>query len=82
MMRGPLRDRLQGAKAATPPKPAPPPRPDWTEAKVAAILTAFDSFLHNQAQKHAVPPAQVWDLIRDELLDPGQGPLRGRGGAA
>jgi len=41
----------------------------WTDEKAEAILMAFRSFVSNQAAKHGVPASQVWDLVRDEVLD-------------
>ena len=42
----------------------------WTSEKVKGVLAALRSFVSNQAQKHGVPAAEVWDVVRDEVLDP------------
>lgn len=68
-MGGPLRHRLDRTEGMESPAPAPAAVPDWTAAKVSAILAAFDTFLHNQAKKHGVQVGEVWELIRDEVLD-------------
>lgn len=43
----------------------------WTPEKVEGVLLALRSFVSNQATKHGVPAAEVWALVRDEVLDPG-----------
>jgi hypothetical protein len=70
-MRGPLKRRV-GRQGEVKPTPASAVS-DWSDAKVGAILAAFESFLSNQAMKHQVEAAEVRALIRDELLDPGGG---------
>jgi hypothetical protein len=45
----------------------------WTPEKVEGVLAALRSFVSNQAMKHGVPAQEVWDLVRDEVLDPGGG---------
>ena len=59
--------------AAAPPAAAPagPPPPTWTPEKMRGVLEALRSFVSNQAMKHGVPAREVWDLVRDEVLDPG-----------
>ncbi len=47
--------------------------PTWTPEKVEGVLAALRSFVSNQATKHGVPAHEVWDLVRDEVLDPGGG---------
>ena len=66
-MGGPLRHRLDRTESKE--RQSPAPEPDWTAAKVSAILAAFNTFLHNQAKKHEVQVGEVWELIRDEMLD-------------
>lgn len=66
-MGGPLRHRLERTEGKEHPPAAP--EPDWTAAKVSSILAAFTTFLHNQAKKHGVQVGEVWELIRDEMLD-------------
>jgi hypothetical protein len=61
-MSGPVKH----SKGDAPRKPVVSP---WTDEKVEAILMAFRSFVSNQAAKHGVPASQVWDLVRDEVLD-------------
>ena len=70
-MAEPLRKSLkaQGSKAGKRPEP-PPAASVWTEAKLAAVLAALNTFVHNQANKHGVSAAEVWALVRDEALDP------------
>ncbi len=73
-MGGPLRNRLDNPKGKGRPASSPDPKPsapvsEWTEAKVSAILAAFNTFLYNQAKKHGVGVNEVWGLIRDEVLD-------------
>jgi hypothetical protein len=68
-MGGPLRHHLDRTEGTERPAPAAEAVPEWTAAKVSAILAAFDTFLHNQARKHGVPVGEVWELIRDEVLD-------------
>ena len=66
------RDRRQGAS----PGDAAAPSGEvsaWTPEKVGGILAALRSFVSNQAMKHGVPAREVWDLVRDEVLDPGGG---------
>lgn len=65
------RDRRGGEPGtdAAPPDAAPA----WTPEKVRGVLEALRSFVSNQAQKHGVPADEVWELVRDELLDPGGG---------
>ncbi len=63
------RDRRPGATGDDSP-PTPPSA--WTPEKVAGVLEALRSFVSNQANKHGVPAEEVWALIRDEVLDPGE----------
>ena len=63
------RDRRPGASGDVAP---PAPAPAWTPEKVEAVLGAWRSFVSNQAQKHGVPAEEVWALVRDEVLDPGE----------
>jgi hypothetical protein len=69
-MSGLLRHRLEGTPRPERKEPPGPSGSDWTEATTAAILAAFDTFLHNQARKHGVAAVQVRALIRAEVLDP------------
>ena len=67
----PLRHHRQKTPPQRPSdRPAPQSASVWTEAKVKAVLDALNTFVHNHARKHGVPPAEVWSLIRDEALDP------------
>lgn len=59
------RDRRADAPADAAPASA------WTPEKVAGVLEALRSFVSNQANKHGVPAEEVWALVRDEVLDPG-----------
>ena len=63
----------QRQTAATGDGAAPGETPAWTPEKVRGVLEALRSFVSNQAMKHGVPAQEVWDLIRDEILDPGGG---------
>jgi hypothetical protein len=63
------RDRQTGAREDA--AAAPAQASAWTPEKVQAILEALRSFVSNQAHKHGVPADDVWDLVRDEVLDPG-----------
>jgi hypothetical protein len=66
----PLRRHRQQAGDRAPDGAKPLPASGWTEAKVKAVLDALNTFVHNHARKHGVTPAEVWALIRDEVLDP------------
>jgi hypothetical protein len=72
-MGGPLRRRRSDPERSVPRSPPTSPASAWTESKVEAVLSALVTFVQNQAQKHGVPAAEVWALIRDELLDPDAG---------
>jgi hypothetical protein len=50
---------------------APAEASAWTPEKVEGVLAALRSFVSNQAKKHGLPAAEVWALVRDEVLDPG-----------
>ena len=64
------RDRQAGSRGDD---AASPEASAWTPEKVEAVLAALRSFVSNQAKKHGVPAPEVWDLVRDEVLDPGGG---------
>ena len=63
------RDRRPGAPGDVAP---PAPASAWTPEKVQGVLAALRSFVSNQANKHGVPAEEVWALVRDEVLDPGE----------
>jgi hypothetical protein len=65
------RDRQAGTSGDA--AAAPPQASAWTPEKVEGVLAALRSFVSNQAMKHGVPAAEVWALVRDEVLDPGGG---------
>ncbi len=64
------RDRQRGEPGGD--TAAPAEASAWTPEKVQGVLEALRSFVSNQANKHGVPAEEVWDLVRDEVLDPGE----------
>ena len=63
------RDRQRGEPGGD--TAAPAEASGWTPEKVQGVLEALRSFVSNQAMKHNMPAAEVWALVRDEVLDSG-----------
>jgi hypothetical protein len=76
-MGGLLKRGQDGSKGSKPPATPAPPASAWTDARIEAVLAAWATVVANQARKHGVRPRGVWDLIRDEVLDPDGGPRWG-----